>query len=259
MKWLVPESVTGSFLVRNEGIAFAGDLASFLDRHTYLYGQYERDSIDLFLSCVPPERRGVILDVGANVGTHSLVFARQFEHVHAFEPNCDVWTPFERNVGLNEFSNVTLHKLGLAERDAELDFHKIDAPNHGLGTFSAIEQYALPLKLAGRAKVVRGDSYLDGLGLDRVDAIKIDVQGFELAVLHGLADVLKRHRPIVWCEVGAGTDSGACSADSLKGAFPYAVTLLRLELSSTLLTYSTRLSLADEADLAVGDYVVLPR
>src|SRR3954449_11550198 len=96
----------GSFVVTNDGIRFAGDMGSYIDRHLFLFGDYERDLIRLFLDAC--RRRGVILDIGANAGTHSMWFARVFRSVHAFEPNRLLWDQFAANQRLNQAANIEL-------------------------------------------------------------------------------------------------------------------------------------------------------
>ncbi|MCI0465926.1 MAG: FkbM family methyltransferase [Beijerinckiaceae bacterium] len=178
---VVPASASGEFVAVNDGIAFSGNLRSFIDRYVYLFGNFEEQLITLFLSIVPPGRRGIILDAGANAGTHALQFARAFEQVHAFEPNPALWAQFEKNVALNRLPNVTLHRVGLGDRAAQLPFYMTEKPNLGLGTFSNADQYDTPLIKSGSAPVVRGADYLASQGIGPVDAIKIDVQGFREA------------------------------------------------------------------------------
>src|SRR5262249_9416970 len=137
---LVPEH-SAPFTVRNNDTLFSGDIGSFVDRQVYLFGGYDTAQIRFFLSKIRTRRHRTILDVGANAGTHALPFAHAFEAVHAFAPNPMLWPQFERNVSLNGLRNVTLHKIGLADRDEEMTLHLIDKPNFGLGTFSMIEQY----------------------------------------------------------------------------------------------------------------------
>lgn len=256
---LAPARLTGPFTVSNAGIAFSGDIGSFIDRETYLFGQYEERPIRLFLSCVPPQRRRTILDVGANAGTHSLAFSRHFRRVESFEPNPALWPQFRRNVALNGFDNVTLHEVGLGAEDAMRAFHLIEKRNYGLGTFSTVEQYDLPLRQVGTCRVAPGDDYLAAHGIDAVDAVKIDVQGFEIEVLRGLRATLAEYRPLVWLEMGAATRTAAhCnSLADLQAYFPYPTRVLFIASSRGLLTWSTVLQDA-RPDLPGGDYIVLP-
>jgi FkbM family methyltransferase len=253
----VPQSTSGRFVVRNPTGYFAGDLSSFIDRRMYLFGEYEGDSIRQFLSFIPTSRRGVVLDVGANVGTHSLAFASAFAKVHAFEPNPALWQSFEANMRLNGLEKVRLHKLALADRDGELPFFTAARQNFGLGTLSGIQQYDRPLQPSGTVNVVQASRYLEGEGVGRVDAVKIDVQGFEPEVIRGLSVVLERDRPIVWFEVGSGTRAKIGSADVVK-AFPFAGELYRFEAVRGALRNSVRLGPAPAGSPPNGDYLMVP-
>lgn len=254
---MVPETSSGEFCVRNQGVYFAGNLASYIDRNVYLYGGYEDELIDQFLALLPPSRRRTVLDVGANVGTHSVRFARYFGKVHSFEPNSNVWISFERNMALNCYSNVVLHRLGLADRDAELTLQAIDKPNHGLGTFSDAQRYDLPLKPICSAKICAGDSYLKSVSIDPVDAIKIDVQGFEAEVVKGLMSTLASQKPFVWLEVSESTFGRLQKVSCLSAIFPFKNSVYRFTRHAAGVFHKLRLLPADGA-LNPGDYVVAP-
>lgn len=257
VNYVVPESASGEFVVVNNGTVFAGNLGSFLDRNVYLFGGHEGQEIELFLSLVPSHRRGIVLDVGANAGTHALRFARAFKHVHSFEPNPALWAQFERNISLNQLSNVTLHRVGLADRDAQLPFYMIEKSNLGLGTFSKVEQYDMPLKEVGSAKVVRGADYLVGHDIGPVDAIKIDVQGFEIEAIRGLVPVLERDRPYLWFELGSATRQVLNSRPALERLIPFRHEAWLIEPRRGLFTRRLGLSPAP-ADLPEGDYIITP-
>ncbi len=246
------------FTIRDGDTMYAGDIGSYIDRQVYLFGGYESALIRCFLSCIPPQRHGTILDVGANAGTHALAFARVFKTVHSFEPNPMLWSQFERNILLNGVTNVRLHKLGLADRDSELMLHLIDKPNYGLGTFSVVEQYDLPLRPVATCPVRHAGNYIAEIGTGPVDAVKIDVQGFEPEVLRGLADVLKRDKPVVWCEIGAGTLETIASTSELSKLVPFAFRCFRFASKSSWGRSSVRL-VECSGDLLSGDYVLIER
>jgi len=253
--WIVPADTEGSFLVQNGSLLFAGDIESYIEREMYLFGDYEGLEIEQFLNVISASPRRVLLDVGANVGTHSLRFARHFNQVHSFEPNPSLWASFERNVSLNKLHNVMLHPVGLGAEDAELPFYSIECRNHGLGTFLPEEQYDRPLKLVAHSRIAHGDRYLQAHGISQVDAIKIDVQGLEPLVLRGLRGTLEASRPAVWFEFGAGTRDSAQSSE-LRDWFPYEVDLFRLvRIKGPLLA----VKLAQTVSAApLGDYLALP-
>jgi FkbM family methyltransferase len=258
VRLLVADDASGAFLVRNPTGYFAGDLSSFIDRRMYLFGEYEDELIRLFVSALPPARRGVVLDIGANVGTHSLAFAQAFAEVHAFEPNPALWPSFETNIRTNRLSNVRLHKVGLGDRDAELPFYLIAKRNFGLGTFVNAEQYDRPLEIAGTARVVHASRYIEAARIGPVDAIKIDVQGFEPEVIRGLRPILERDRPLVWFEVAAATRGKTSTSAAIEALFPLEGELLRFESRVGPFRHSTRLAAAATGDLVTGDYLMSP-
>ena len=73
-----------------------------------------------------------------------------------------------------------------------------------------------PARLALR----QGDRYLESLGIDRVDLIKVDVEGFELQVLAGLTQTLRRHRPTLMLELSDTARLGLRDADDFMALLP---------------------------------------
>lgn len=246
---------SGRFVVRMNGASFAGDLGSFIDRQAFLYGMYEAPLIKAFIAASP--RRRTVLDVGANVGNHSVAFATAFERVIAFEPNPVLWPALEKNAALNADRNIEIHRIGLSDRAGALPFYNIDNGNFGLGTFLDEEQYDQPLRQHAVAQVAIGD---EALGDEvEVDAIKIDVQGLEAEVLRGLSRTLARCRPIVWTEIGSGTIGHLGSRRaSIEALFPYPVRIRRFEQFHT--GPFNRVTLRDWPcnDVKPGDYLIEP-
>jgi FkbM family methyltransferase len=158
---------------------------------------------------------------------------------------------------LNELANVHLHRVGLADEDAELILHSIDKPNQGLGTFSTANQYDLPLRPLASCQVKHGARYLSQIGVQRIDAVKIDVQGFEPEVLRGLGEVLARDRPVIWCEMGARTVAEAGTTDKLSKLLPFSFRCFQLLLA---LRGAQRSCVLEEriGELPTGDYVLVP-
>lgn len=244
----------GEFDVRSRGVRFAGDLGSHIERQVYLFGAYEREYIDLFVDTVP--RTGVVLDIGANVGNHALCFARQFEKVLAFDPNPAVWPQLERNIALNRADNVEVHKIGAAEEAGEFPLYDTQTSNKGLATFLSVKQYRAPIRQVGVARTEKLDDYLKE---PRIDAVKIDVQGYEPQVLRGMRRILERDRPVVWTEFSDGTLGQASTRADLEALFPYPVAVRKFDYRTGALTRRLALVPYDRPRLQPGDYVVSPR
>ena len=189
----------------------------------------------------------VILDVGAHVGEHAVPLARGTDRrVVAFEPNGESADRLARNVERNRLGErIDLRRAGLGDANATLTFYR--------STFSKCSAFDRDLatrwgaSVAGTERVpirrlddlVRGvDDGTDDAGqadetertgeteavvapgsVPRPDAIKVDVEGREAAVLRGAAATLAACRPLVVVEVHdepAGEESGGSAGESAE-------------------------------------------
>ncbi len=161
-------------------------------------------------------RRAAAVDVGANIGNHSLFFAPRFAAVHAFEPNPPALALLRCNAALAESAHLHVHPFGLGDRDAQLLFSQNTDGNLGGSGFGFAGVHGGQARLC---EVRRGDGVLSqalqGLPLA---LLKIDVEGAELAVLQGLAQTIAREKPVVVFESNraAGPQGGAQVLDWLR-------------------------------------------
>jgi FkbM family methyltransferase len=175
------------------------------NRLRILAGRYEAEEFDLMSPFLRPGQ--TIIDAGANVGYTTRFFAQAVGRtgkVHAFEPNPLIYPLLTQNVAT--LKQVNTYNLGLSSSNGDLPLF-LAGNNHGVACFS--EKYPAT-HLAYRegetmrtvdAKVVIGDQFLERKGIDHVDAIKIDVEGWELNVLSGLAQTISAsHDLTLFCE-----------------------------------------------------------
>jgi FkbM family methyltransferase len=243
----------GTFTVSNGGVVFSGDLASPIDRHAYLFGGYDLDSIQLFIAACRDRR--LVLDIGANVGNHSMFFASAFKQVEAFEPNSALWSQFERNAALNGPKNIRLHRFGLSDRPGQLPLYTAGEYYHGLGTLIADYPYGQSLDATSIARLEVLDDYLPDL---QPSAVKIDVQGFEANVLRGMRRILEKSRPVVWTEVGQSTLGVLNTVEQVQQLFPYRIRLEALVREKKRFKRRVRLVPLACDKLRLGDYLIFP-
>lgn len=195
--------VATPFAAPFDGGTYHGDLASFIDWTIYFYGAYEGGVLAFLRDCAAlAGPQAVFLDVGANVGQHSLYMARRCATVHAFEPWAEARARLERNLTANRIANVAVHPFGLGAQTGDAEFFAPASANLGTGSFVPDVNFNAA---QGHLPVVRGDEAVARLGIERIDLIKIDTEGFEVKVLAGLTETLARHRPVVVCELSETT------------------------------------------------------
>jgi FkbM family methyltransferase len=166
---------------------------SIIGRSFDLYGEFSEGEVDLFRQLLQPGM--VVLDIGANIGAHTLYFASavgQRGRVIAYEPQRVIHQMLCANLALNSVTNVqTLHAGAGRERGITrvpfLDYSKDN--NFGrisLGADGASE----------RVDVIP----VDALELERCHFMKIDVEGMEGEVVAGATSTIARLRPPLYIE-----------------------------------------------------------
>lgn len=187
------------FSVNFFGLSYRGNLQSHIDWHVYFYGAYERHLLFLLRDIAKAEGRTIFVDVGANVGQHSLFMSIVSDSVHSFEPYPRVRQFLENTIKDNNLSNVTVHPVGLGVRNETLPFYEPIGDNLGLGSFKGIHG-RMDMKPSRELEVVRGDEYFLEKQIKGTNIFKIDVEGFERNVLEGLVETLRLERPFIVME-----------------------------------------------------------
>jgi FkbM family methyltransferase len=137
----------------------------------------------------------VALDCGAHIGEYTLLFADLVGPdgaVHAFEPDPRIFEYLRWNVDRNRLANATVNRVALSSSSGQAEYAMCaDATCSALVEFGGDDDGAETVDVATTSL----DAYAAEHGLERVDAVKIDVEGAEAAVLAGAAEILMRMRP----------------------------------------------------------------
>jgi FkbM family methyltransferase len=163
-----------------------------------------------------------LFDVGANQGEVTLYAARRLSQgrVVAFEPVDDHYRRLANNLQLNGLTNVVACNYCLGDRNGEVQLFATSKEsskhrhgwNEGLASMFADGSQAEPFSTA---KVCRLDDVVSDLKINRLDVLKIDVEGGELNVLRGARQSIVRFRPSIIVEMNAETfrSAGYASGD----------------------------------------------
>ena len=141
----------------------------------------------------------VVLDVGANIGTHSIRLSRKVCRgtVHAFEPQSLVFSILQKNLQLHRCDNVRPYRFAVAELD-----NAVLAMEPFSFSAKAINNGGLRVdRRGGGAGDLVLSQRLDSFAFPRVDFIKMDIQGSEVDALRGAVDLLRRTRPVLYVEI----------------------------------------------------------
>lgn len=159
------------------------------------HGVYERQELETFFAWVDSVQPGLFreataLDLGANIGNHSLFFADHFKQVHAFEPNERTFKVLALNAEL--VGNVTCHQVGLSDMAGAAHF-RVNPNNIGA---SRVVASAAP----GTSDVMLTTLDAVARGLADIKLIKVDVEGHDYAALVGAKETILAHKPIILFE-----------------------------------------------------------
>lgn len=149
------------------------------------------NSLDKYI----PEN-AVILDIGANIGNHSVYWAsRGAKRIHSFEPMIHTYNNLVKNININEIDKVVIpYNVGLGDVKSSGEIAKNYSTNIG-GT--QIKES----KVSGRFSIKI--EKLDDIDLkeEKIDFVKIDVEFFEPKTLVGMIETIKKYKPVIFIEV----------------------------------------------------------
>lgn len=149
-------------------------------------------------------QNAVIVDAGANIGNHSLFFARvcAAAEIHSFEPQEDVFRILERNIFLNNCKGIIIpYKLALGDKvgHASIDFRE-DLDISSSKKMLNLGGVFIKEDDTGSFRLDTLDNILFAK-LRRLDFMKIDVQGFEVRFLKGAFRIITQFKPLMYLEV----------------------------------------------------------
>jgi FkbM family methyltransferase len=158
-----------------------------------LNGIYEKDDLDTFFEWMASIgidfKEATALDIGANIGNHSLYFSDHFKRVVSFEPHPRTFKLLSLNAELA--SNVSCHNVGLSDKRGSAVLSVLPV-NFGRSTISdSRDSESVDIQL------VALDDFCE---LENVALLKIDVEGHEYKALQGARKVIQKHQPIILFE-----------------------------------------------------------
>ncbi|WP_448243326.1 FkbM family methyltransferase [Pseudoxanthomonas mexicana] len=180
-------------------------LSEHMQRRIFWMGYYSEDVIRVIKQRLRPGM--TFVDIGANIGEVSLVAAKIVGpqgHVLAFEPVDTLADRLQEHTNRNGLQHVRVVRMGLSDHDGTAVIYdscgqgEANDEHQGLSSL-----FGDPSRNAALQTIELGclDTFLSEPELERVDLIKIDIEGGELTCLRGAESLLRKHRPALIVEI----------------------------------------------------------
>ena len=166
--------------------------ADYVSYYIYMLGLFEGEILRATLSQL--NEGDTFFDIGGHFGQYTIAGGRKIGptgSVHVFEPGPIQDRYLRRNIDLNDLRNVTVANVALSDSQGELALH---TPSFGDIGKSQLVDPATDAE-AVRVPVTTLDVYCEQIGIDRIDVMKVDVEGAEFGVFKGAARVMREFPP----------------------------------------------------------------
>jgi len=154
-----------------------------------------RTEIQSYWNAHQPKPGEIHLDVGAQIGSYTLLAASSGAFVYSIEPDANNRRFLYRNLKHNNF-NSTIIECGAWNKRAILPFRSHDA----ISSIQGISEVSTTHPAFDFIKVDTIDHIVQRLGLKKVDVIKMDIEGAEIEAIEGAEQTIKNHRPVLMIE-----------------------------------------------------------
>lgn len=167
-----------------------------------LFGIFEKKELENLKDCIFDKMNfmdSICLDVGANIGNHSLNFSKYFKYVHAFEPNPDTFQLLKFNT--RNSNNICIYKYGLSDKIDEISvkFNKLKDRGHFSIHSDEKNNFKSNLFDEYKIKLKKFDDVFTNVN-EKISFIKLDVEDYEIKVLNGMKISLQKHSPLIFFE-----------------------------------------------------------
>ena len=146
-------------------------------------------------------KESVVIEAGCHIGTHTMVISDLCKTLYCFEPLPSSKKLLESNVLLNGRNNVAVCDFALGESYYKAEIGWSGEANKGATGISKNNAYDTPSWAKEMSEKIEVNVMpIDNLRLDKLDFIKADVEGFEINLINGGIETIKKYKPIILIE-----------------------------------------------------------
>jgi len=153
----------------------------------------------IFEKCV--NSNSIVIECGCHIGTHTVKLAKICHTIYGFEPMPETNNILHINLGLNKIKNAIISSEGLSYEIGKTSFIWINKTNPGGSCLDNNPMGNPPNITDINQRIKVSLTTIDTLNLEKVDFIKIDVEGYEPYVIRGAMKTIEKCKPIIVMEV----------------------------------------------------------
>ncbi len=143
----------------------------------------------------------VCLDIGSNIGYYALLESKAVKdtgNIIAIEPSPTNFEYLKKNIELGKVTNLDLYNFAAGDKDGEINFLIHDRSNLG---YVITEGKPIPKSAKTiRIPIKRIDPFLEEKKIEKLDFVRMDVEGFEIKLFEGLWQTLRKFKPMIQME-----------------------------------------------------------
>ena len=185
-------------ITNNEKFNFAIYSNDYIGRNLVFKDFYEEENLSLFQKFLKINNIHIknFVDIGANIGNHSVYFSKFVCNVYAFEPSSKAFELLKINTKKN---NIKLYQVGISNKNCT---SLLAESKFNLGGSNIIKKIKKNHTFTEKIKLIKLDNYKNFIN-KKIDLIKIDTEGHELNVLKGTEKIIDKNLPIIILEQNA--------------------------------------------------------
>ena len=189
------------FYVKRNEINWHLNLEEGIDLSVFLFGNFEKSIQEITLFLIGRQKLDII-DIGSNMGIHSLNLAKYFKSskIYSLEPTDYAYNKLKHNLSLNpDIQNIFANQIFLTDGNTK--------PNEIYSSWNLNSKESKHVKHLGikkstnNSKIMSLDNFITQNDLNRKTLIKCDVDGHEIYVLRGGKNYLKKYKPYIVMEL----------------------------------------------------------
>jgi len=233
--------------LQQEGLVCFINSKDLIGWKIFFFGEYEADTNTVLAKYI--KEGDVVIEAGANIGSETALIARLAGngHVHCFEPNPYTYERLKINIAINELGNVSAYDCALGESDSTIAFNIYPKGFCNPGMSSKYMETAQTRKINVVQKTL--DSFAAENKIEKVDFLKMDIQGAEMDMIIGAGGTISKCKPVIFTEACAPYNNTGQLYEKLS-AYGYSIYLIAGKTTSFMQSV---------AEIRDGNWLAIPR